>query len=76
MNIAIAVTGDGAMVAGGDNWWKTSGQTGIFGPFPGEQDQTSEPRLGHRAIVGNGYTSSHSECAVQKGARQHKPLAV
>src|ERR1700674_4332299 len=41
MNIAIAVTGDGAMVAGGDNWWKTSGQTGIFGPFPGEQDQTS-----------------------------------
>jgi probable HAF family extracellular repeat protein len=41
MNIASAVTGDGAMVAGGDNWWKTSGQTGIFGPFPGEQDQTS-----------------------------------
>ena len=41
MNIAIAVTGDGAMVAGGDNWWKTSGQTGIFGPFPGEQDQTA-----------------------------------
>jgi probable HAF family extracellular repeat protein len=41
MNIAIAVTGDGAMVAGGDNWWNTSGQTGIFGPFPGEQDQTS-----------------------------------
>ena len=41
MNIANAVTADGAMVAGGDNWWKTSGQTGIFGPFPGEQDQTS-----------------------------------
>jgi probable HAF family extracellular repeat protein len=41
MNIASAVTGDGAMVAGGDNWWKTSGQSGIFGPFPGEQDQTS-----------------------------------
>jgi probable HAF family extracellular repeat protein len=40
MNIATAVTTDGAMVAGGDNWWKTSGQTGIFGPFPGEQDQT------------------------------------
>jgi probable HAF family extracellular repeat protein len=28
------------MVAGGDNWWKTSGQTGTFGPFPGFQDQT------------------------------------
>jgi len=28
------------MVAGGDNWWKASGQTGNFGPFPGEQDQT------------------------------------
>lgn len=41
MNIADAVTADGAMVAGGDNWWTTSGQTGIFGPFPGEQDQTS-----------------------------------
>ena len=41
MNIASAVTADGAMVAGGDNWWKTSGQTGIFGPFPGEQDQTA-----------------------------------
>src|SRR6202163_1055917 len=41
MNIASAVTGDGAMVAGGDNWWNTSGQTGIFGPFPGEQDQTA-----------------------------------
>jgi probable HAF family extracellular repeat protein len=41
MNIASAVTADGAMVAGGDNWWKTSGQTGIFGPFPGEPDQTA-----------------------------------
>jgi probable HAF family extracellular repeat protein len=41
LNIANAVTADGAMVAGGDNWWKTSGQTGIFGPFPGEQDQTA-----------------------------------
>ena len=41
MNIASAVTADGLMVAGGDNWWKTSGQTGIFGPFPGEQDQTA-----------------------------------
>jgi len=39
-NIAAAVSADGSMVAGGDNWWKTSGQTGIFGPFPGEQDQT------------------------------------
>ena len=35
-----AVTADGSMVVGGDNWWKTSGQTGIFGPFPGNQDQT------------------------------------
>ncbi len=41
MNIASAVTADGAMVAGGDNWWKTSGQTGIFGPFRGQQDQTA-----------------------------------
>jgi probable HAF family extracellular repeat protein len=41
MNIAQAVTRDGLMVAGGDNWWKTTGQTGIFGPFPGNQDQTS-----------------------------------
>jgi probable HAF family extracellular repeat protein len=40
MNIAAAVTADGSMVAGGDNWWKTSGQTGIFGPFPGQQNQT------------------------------------
>ena len=34
------MSADGSMVAGGDNWWKTSGQTGIFGPFPGQQDQT------------------------------------
>lgn len=40
INIATAVTPDGAMVAGGDNWWKTTGQTGTFGPFPGFQDQT------------------------------------
>ena len=40
MNIAAAVTPDGQMVAGGDNWWKTTGQTGTFGPFPGFQDQT------------------------------------
>jgi probable HAF family extracellular repeat protein len=40
MNIAAAVSADGSMVAGGDNWWKTPGQTGIFGPFPGQQDQT------------------------------------
>jgi probable HAF family extracellular repeat protein len=39
-NIATAVTVDGAMVAGGDNWWNTSGQMGLFGPFPGEPDQT------------------------------------
>ena len=37
---ANAVTADGSMVVGGDSWWKTSGQTGIFGPFPGNQDQT------------------------------------
>jgi probable HAF family extracellular repeat protein len=41
MDIAQAVTADGLMVAGGDNWWKTSGQTGIFGPFSGNQDQTA-----------------------------------
>jgi probable HAF family extracellular repeat protein len=35
-----AVTADGSMVVGVDNWWKTSGQTGIFGPFPGNQNQT------------------------------------
>lgn len=35
-----AVTSDGNMVAGGDNWWNTSGQSGIFGPFPGNPDQT------------------------------------
>jgi probable HAF family extracellular repeat protein len=40
MNIATAITGDGNMVAGGDNWWKIGGQTGIFGPFAGNQDQT------------------------------------
>jgi probable HAF family extracellular repeat protein len=40
LNIASAITADGKMVAGGDNWWMTSGQSGIFGPFPGEQDQT------------------------------------
>jgi probable HAF family extracellular repeat protein len=40
MNIASAITADGTMVAGGDNWWNTSGKTGIFGPFQGEQDQT------------------------------------
>ncbi len=35
-----AVTADGNMVAGGDNWWKTSGKVGTFGPFPGNPDQT------------------------------------
>jgi len=40
INIASAVTPDGGMVAGGDSWWKTTGQTGTFGPFPGFQDQT------------------------------------
>jgi probable HAF family extracellular repeat protein len=40
MNIASAVTPDGGMVAGGDDWWKTTGRTGTFGPFPGLQDQT------------------------------------
>lgn len=40
MNIATAITADGAMVAGSDNWRKTSGAQGTFGPFPGEQDQT------------------------------------
>jgi probable HAF family extracellular repeat protein len=40
MNIAQAITADGSMVAGGDNWWKTSGQTGTFGAFPGQPNQT------------------------------------
>jgi probable HAF family extracellular repeat protein len=40
MDIASAITADGTMITGGDNWWNTSGQTGIFGPFPGEQNQT------------------------------------
>jgi probable HAF family extracellular repeat protein len=31
MNIAAAVTPDGSMAAGGNAWWKTSGQTGNFG---------------------------------------------
>src|SRR5260221_3658632 len=37
---ASAISADGSMVAGADNWWKTSGQTGSFGPFPGQQNQT------------------------------------
>jgi probable HAF family extracellular repeat protein len=40
MLYAIGITADGSMVVGQDNWWKASGQTGIFGPFPGNQDQT------------------------------------
>src|SRR5579859_130740 len=40
MQFGNAVTSDGAMVAGGDNWWKISGQTGKFGPFAGNPDQT------------------------------------
>jgi uncharacterized membrane protein len=35
-----AVTGDGNMVAGGDIWWNATGETGKFGPFPGNPDQT------------------------------------
>ncbi len=35
-----AVTGDGNMVAGGDIWWNSTGETGKFGPFPGNPDQT------------------------------------
>jgi probable HAF family extracellular repeat protein len=40
MLFAYAATSDGQMAAGGDVWWNTSGQSGIFGPFPGNQDQT------------------------------------
>lgn len=40
MLFAYAVTSDGLMAAGGDVWWNTSGQSGIFGPFPGNPDQT------------------------------------
>ena len=35
-----AVTSDGKMVAGGDNWWNVNGQAGKFGPFAGNPDQT------------------------------------
>jgi probable HAF family extracellular repeat protein len=35
-----AVTPDGSMTVGGDNWITTSGHSGIFGPFPGESDET------------------------------------
>jgi probable HAF family extracellular repeat protein len=41
INLAYALIADGSMVAGGDNWWNSSGQTGIFGPFPGNPDQTA-----------------------------------
>ncbi len=47
-----AVTADGSMVVGGDNWWKTSGQTGIFGPFPGNQDQTQAGTVSAPVAVG------------------------
>src|SRR5581483_9500955 len=40
MLFANAVTSDGLMAVGGDVWWNASGQSGIFGPFPGNQDQT------------------------------------
>jgi probable HAF family extracellular repeat protein len=40
------VTGDGTMVVGQDNWWKTSGKVGKFGPFPGNQDQTQTVSVG------------------------------
>jgi probable HAF family extracellular repeat protein len=40
MLYANGITADGSMVVGQDNWWKTSGQTGIFGPIQGNQDQT------------------------------------
>jgi probable HAF family extracellular repeat protein len=40
MLFANAVTPDGSMTVGGDVWVTSSGQSGIFGPFPGEQDQT------------------------------------
>src|SRR6266851_7967171 len=61
MNIASAITGDGAMVAGGDNWWKTSGQTGIFGPFPGEQDQTEAYGLSPDGQVAVGSANKGSD---------------
>lgn len=40
MLFANAATSDGTMAAGGDVWWNTSGQSGIFGPFPSNPDQT------------------------------------
>jgi len=33
-------------LAGGDSWWKTTGQTGAFGSFPGFQGQTETYGLG------------------------------
>ncbi len=40
MQFGNAVTSDGSMIAGGDNWWNSKGQTGKFGPFAGNADQT------------------------------------
>ena len=40
MQFGNAVTSDGNMVAGGDEWWNTKGQAGKFGPFAGNPDQT------------------------------------
>lgn len=37
---ANAITPDGSMIVGGDDWVTNTGQAGIFGPFPGQQDQT------------------------------------
>ena len=51
MNIADAITADGSMVAGGDTWWKTSGQIGTFGAFPGQPNQTEAFGLAGTAAV-------------------------
>src|ERR1700727_113142 len=40
MQFGNAVTSDGNMVAGGDEWWNTKGKTEKFGPFTGNPDQT------------------------------------
>jgi probable HAF family extracellular repeat protein len=40
MLFANAVTGDGLLAAGGAVWTTASGRSGIFGPFPGNTDQT------------------------------------
>ena len=43
--VASAITPDGKMVAGLDKWWKTTGETGMFGAFPGQPNRTEAKGL-------------------------------